>query len=142
MAAGEPRRFALFTPGRAVSEAQRREAAIGDEILAALNQRRVLVAYQPVVAAADGRVAFYEALLRVRQEDGEIVGPAAYLPIAEKAGLVDQLDQRVLELALDRLVAEPGLRVSVNVSVATLRSPGWLDRLKARSARNLARLRG
>ena len=48
-----------------------------------------------------------------------------------KAGLVDQLDQRVLELALDRLVAEPGLRVSVNFSVATLRSPGWLDRLKA-----------
>jgi diguanylate cyclase (GGDEF)-like protein len=131
MAAGEPRRFALYTPGQAVSEAQRREAAVADEILAALNQRRVLVAYQPVVAAADGRVAFYEALLRVRQEDGEIVGPAAYLPVAEKMGLVDQLDQRVLELALDRLVAEPGLRVSVNFSVATLRSPGWLDRLKS-----------
>jgi diguanylate cyclase (GGDEF)-like protein len=131
MAAGEPRRFALYTPGQAISEAQRREAAVADEILAALNGRRVLVAYQPVVAAADGRVAFYEALLRVRQEDGEIVGPAAYLPVAEKVGLVDQLDQRVLELALDRLVAEPGLRVSVNVSVATLRSPGWLDRLKA-----------
>ena len=131
MAAGEPRRFALYTPGQAISEAQRREAAVADEILAALNQRRVLVAYQPVVAAADGRVAFYEALLRVRQEDGEIVGPAEYLPVAEKAGLVDQLDQRVLELVLDRLVAEPGLRASVNFSVATLRSPGWLDRLKA-----------
>ena len=121
MAAGEPRRFALYTPGQAISDANRREAAVADEILAALNQRRILVAYQPVVAAADGRVAFYEALLRVRQEDGEIVGPATYLPIAEKVGLVDQLDQRVLELALDRLVAEPALRVSVNVSVATLR---------------------
>ena len=131
MAAGEPRRFAVYTPGQAISEAQRREAAVADEILAALNGRRVLVAYQPVVAAADGRVAFYEALLRVRQESGEIVGPAAYLPVAEKAGLIDQLDHRVLELALDRLVAEPNLRVSVNFSVATLRSPGWLDRLKA-----------
>ncbi len=130
MAADEPRRFAVFTPGQAISDARRREAAVADEILAALNQRRVLVAYQPVVGAADGRVAFYEALLRVRQEDGEIVGPAAYLPVAEKVGLVDQLDQRVLELALDRLVAEPALRVSVNFSVATLRSPGWLDRLK------------
>jgi diguanylate cyclase (GGDEF)-like protein len=131
MAAGEPRRFAVFTPGRAISDALRREAAVADEILAALNQRRVLVAYQPVVAAVDGRVAFYEALLRVRQEDGEIVGPAVYLPVAEKVGLVDQLDQRVLELALDRLVAEPALHVSVNFSVATLRSPGWLERLKA-----------
>ena len=131
MAAGEPRRFAVYTPGQAISDAHRLEAAVADEILAALNQRRVLVAYQPVVGAADGRVAFYEALLRVRQEDGEIVGPAAYLPVAEKAGLIDQLDQRVLELALDRLAAEPTLRVSVNFSVATLRSPGWLDRLKA-----------
>jgi len=131
LAAGDPRRFAVYTPGQAISEAQRRETAVADEILAALNQRRVLVAYQPVVAAADGCVAFYEGLLRVRQEDGEIAGPAAYLAVAEKVGLVDQLDQRVLELALDRLVADPGLRVSVNFSVATLRSPGWLDRLKA-----------
>jgi len=131
MAAGEPRRFALYTPGQAISDARRRETAVADEILAALNQRRVLVAYQPVVAAADGRVAFYEALLRVRREDGEIVGPAEYLPVAEKAGLIDQIDQRMLELALDRLVAEPDLRVSVNFSVATLRSPGWLDRLKS-----------
>jgi len=128
---GEPRRFVLYTPGRAISEARRREAAIADELLDALNQRRVVVAYQPVVAAGDGRVAFYEALLRVRREDGEIVGPAAYLPVAEKLGLIDQVDLRVLELALDRLVAEPALRVSVNLSVATLRAPGWLDRLKA-----------
>jgi diguanylate cyclase (GGDEF)-like protein len=131
LAAGEPRRFAVYAPGQAISEAQRRETAIADEILAALNQRRILAAYQPVVGAADGRVAFYEALLRVRQEDGEIVGPATFLLVAEKVGLIDQLDQRVLELALDRLAADPGLRVSVNVSVATLRSPGWLDRLEA-----------
>ena len=130
-AAGEPHRFAVYEPGQAASEAQRREAAIADEIAAALNQRRVCVAYQPVVAAADGRIVFHEALLRVRQAGGEIVGPAAFLPVAEKLGLVGQLDQRMLELALVRLAAEPALRVSVNVSVASLRSPGWLDRLKA-----------
>ncbi len=130
LAAGEPRRFAIYTAGQAISEGRRRETAIADEILAALNQRRVVVAYQPVVAASDGRVAFYEALLRVRHEDGEIVGPSCLLPIAEKVGLVAQLDQRVLELALDRLAAEPGLRVSVNLSVATIRTPGWIDRFK------------
>jgi diguanylate cyclase (GGDEF)-like protein len=130
-AAGEPRRFAVYAPGQAIGEAQRREAAIADEIVAALNQRRVLVAYQPVVGAADGRVAFYEALLRVRQDDGEIIGPSSLLPVAEKVGLVAQLDLRALELALDRLLAEPGLRVSVNLSVATIRSPGWINRFKA-----------
>jgi diguanylate cyclase (GGDEF)-like protein len=130
-AAGEPRRFAIYAPGHALNEARRREGAIADEIIAALNQRRVVVAYQPVVGAADGRVVFHEALLRVRQEDGEIIGPDVLLPVAEKLGLVAQLDQRMFELALDRLVAEPALNVSVNVSVLTLRSPGWVDRLAA-----------
>ena len=130
-AAGEPRRFAIYAPGQALSEARRRETAIADEIVAALNQRRVVVAYQPVVGAVDGHVAFHEALLRVRQDDGEIVGPELLLPVAEKLGLIAQLDQRVFELALDRLVAEPALNVSVNVSVLTLRSPGWVDRIGA-----------
>ncbi len=130
-AAGEASRYALYAPGQALSEAQRRETAIGDEIVAALNQRRIVLAYQPVVAAKTGETAFVEALLRVRQEDGGLVGPEILLPVAEKLGLVTQLDQRVLELALDRLAAEPDLRVAVNISVVTLRAPDWVDRLKA-----------
>ena len=127
----EESRYALYTPGHAVSEAQRREAAVANEIVAALNQRRIVVAYQPIVASRSGSVAFYEALLRVRQEDGVVVGPEILLPVAERVGLITQLDQRVFELALDRLSAEPDLKVSVNISVATLRSPDWLDRMKS-----------
>ncbi len=130
-AAGEVGRYALYAPGQALSEAQRRETAIADEIVSALNQRRIVLAYQPVVATKATGVAFLEALLRVRQDDGGLVGPEILLPVAEKVGLVTQLDQRVLELALDRLAAEPDLRVAVNISVATLRAPDWLDRLKA-----------
>jgi diguanylate cyclase (GGDEF)-like protein len=129
--AGETDRYALYAPGQAESEAQRRERAIADEIIAALNQRRIVLAYQPVVAAREGGVAFVEALLRVRQDDGGLVGPEALLPVAEKLGLVAQIDQRVLELALDRLAAEPDLRVAINISVVTLRAPDWVDRLKA-----------
>ena len=116
---------------QAQSEAQRREAAIADEIVSALNQRRIVLAYQPVIPTKTERTAFVEALLRVRQDDGGLVGPEVLLPVAEKLGLVAQLDQRVLELALDRLAAEPALRVAVNISVATLRAPDWIDRLKA-----------
>ncbi|MGD0639196.1 MAG: bifunctional diguanylate cyclase/phosphodiesterase [Roseiarcus sp.] len=130
-AAGEATRCALYAPGEAQSEAQRRETAIADEIVSALNQRRIVLAYQPVVATKGGRTAFLEALLRVRQDGGGLVGPETLLPVAEKLGLVAQLDHRVLELALDRLAAEPGLRIAVNISVATLRAPDWIDRLKA-----------
>ncbi len=90
-----------------------------------------MLAYQPVVATKASGAGFVEALLRVRQDDGGLVGPEVLLPVAEKVGLVAQLDQRVLELALDRLAAEPDLRVAVNISVVTLRAPDWVDRLKA-----------
>ena len=62
------------------------------------------------------------------------IGPATILPVAEKVGLIAQIDHRVLELALQRMVAEPDLRVSVNISAATLHAP--LDRpLRANAGR-------
>ncbi len=94
------------------------------------------LAFQPIVHAATGEVAFHEALLRVRQPDGVPVSPATLLPVAEKAGLVPLLDQRVLELALDRLAAEPGLRVSVNCSINTVLDPEWPERLAEAAAAN------
>jgi len=89
----------------------------------------VELAFQPIVAAASGEIAFHEALLRVRLPDGTAASPATLLPVAEKAGLVKLLDQRVMELALERLVADPGLRVSVNCSMHTVLDPDWPDRL-------------
>ncbi|PWB94006.1 putative bifunctional diguanylate cyclase/phosphodiesterase [Methylosinus sporium] len=100
---------------------------ISDSVVSALNERRVELAFQPIVDAQTGDTAFYEALLRVRLADGAIVVPGDILPIAEKSGLVRLLDQRVLELALARLRADPSLRISVNASVATLHDPEWPD---------------
>ncbi len=92
-------------------------------------RNRVELALQPVVRAQDGAVAFYEALLRVRLGDGSLVTPGSLLPVAEKAGLVGLLDQRVLELALEKMSADPALRLSVNASLSTVLDPGWPDRL-------------
>lgn len=98
---------------------------VADSVVSALNERRVELAFQPIVSAKTGAIAFYEALLRVRLADGSIVCPGDILPVAEKSGLVRLLDQRVLELALARLAEEPDLRVSVNASIATLNDPEW-----------------
>ena len=124
--AGE--RYVLYSTSIALDEARARASAQADEIVSALNQRRVVLAYQPIVPASVNGVAFCEALLRVRSADGGVISPSDLLPAAEKLGLIVQLDQRVLELALERMAQEPALRVSVNVSAATLRDPEWIDR--------------
>ncbi|WP_330083979.1 bifunctional diguanylate cyclase/phosphodiesterase [Methylocystis iwaonis] len=130
------KRFVAYTASLAREDARLRSLQVADSIVSALNERRVDLAFQPIVHAATGEVAFHEALLRIRLPDGTVASPAALLPVAEKAGLVRLLDQRVMELALERLAADPQLRVSVNCSVLTVLDPEWPERLKAAIAMN------
>src|SRR5690606_33051749 len=75
--------------------------------------------------------AFHEALLRVRLPDGAEAGAAQLVPAAERTGLVEAVDHRMLELIAGRMVQEPGLRVALNISPRTLASRSWLSGLAA-----------
>jgi diguanylate cyclase (GGDEF)-like protein len=123
--------YSIYGPSQAFGLSQQRELAIADEIVAALNERRVVLAFQPIVATDSHRLGFEEALLRIRRDDGSVLGPQVLIPVAEKSSLIELLDQRVLELAIEGLAGDPARRLSVNQSVASLRSRDWLDRLKA-----------
>jgi diguanylate cyclase (GGDEF)-like protein len=122
-------RFVAYTSSLAREDSRLRALKVADNIVSALNDRRVELAFQPIVHAANGAPAFYEALLRVRLADGSVVAPGSILPIAEKAGLVRLLDQRVMELAIKRLEEDPNLQLSVNCAMATILDPEWPDRL-------------
>jgi diguanylate cyclase (GGDEF)-like protein len=108
-------------------EALRRESARAtDEIVAALNERRITLAFEPVVETHSRDIAFYEGLMRAQRADGRIFSNADIVPVAERLGLIRLLDHRVFELAIERLVASPDLRCSVNVSPASIVDPDWL----------------
>ena len=123
--------YIAYAPDYAAEEARRRSVSIADEIVAALNEGRVALAYQPIVRSATGEPAFYEALLRMRRDDGTLAATSDILPIAEKTGLITLLDQRVLELAVQRLLENPALTLSVNVSAATVQDSDWPHRVGA-----------
>ena len=62
-------------------EAQRRDSARAtDEIVTALNERRILLAYEPVVAAQSRELAFYECLMRLNRPDGRIAHAHEIIP--------------------------------------------------------------
>lgn len=130
-----------------VARPQRRrqdKAERGDldvQAVTALNERRVRLALQPVVTAHSRVTAFHEALLRVGQpEAGLYFASAELVPLLERRGLVRLFDHRVLELALAMLAEDPALRLSINVSPASLGDPEWLNAFLAlaRASRNLA----
>lgn len=96
--------------------------------LAALNERRIELALQPIVRAKSREVAFHEALLRVSLgREGAFFATADLIPMLERRGLVRLFDHRVLELAVGLLSSEPSLALSVNVSPRSLSDPEWLD---------------
>jgi diguanylate cyclase (GGDEF)-like protein len=118
-------------------EAMRRDnARATDEIVAALNDRRILIAYEPVVEIASRRVAFHECLMRIRRPDGSLLTADAVIPIAERLGLVRLIDHRMLELAIADLVAVPQLRISLNVSAASTTDPDWWASLEGQLRAN------
>lgn len=91
------------------------------DIIDALNQRRIQLAYQPIIDTKTSRLHHYECLLRLRREDGEVISAGRFIMAAERLGLVHLLDRRALELASDTLIQEPGIHLALNVSAGTVK---------------------
>jgi len=107
-----------------------------DKIIAALNERRILLAFEPIVETMSRKTAFYECLMRIRRADGTIVPASAVIPVAEQLGLVRLIDHRVIELATLELASAPNLRASLNVSPDSIIDPDWWSALGAQLRAN------
>ncbi len=100
--------------------ARPRQSVSSEDVLDALNQRRIRLAYQPIIDAKTRKIHHYECLLRLCREDGEIVSAGQFIMAAEKLSLVDLLDRRALELAAETLMSDPDVHLALNLSAATV----------------------
>jgi EAL domain-containing protein (putative c-di-GMP-specific phosphodiesterase class I) len=101
-------------------------------VKAALRQNRLLFAYQPVVCAATGEVDYFECLLRMRDEVGNILAGAEFITAVEHLGLIGLIDRFVLEKAVQELGTHPEVRLGFNVSGLTAGDRPWLRLLISR----------
>ena len=91
----------------------------------ALANDRLRVHAQPIVGLASGGTVSEELLVRIVSEDGEIVPPDEFVPVAEQYGLMPIVDRIVVDRAA--ALAAAGRSVHLNVSATTLESPGFVD---------------
>ncbi len=91
----------------------------------ALARDELLLHYQPLVSLDGRRIADVEALLRWRSDDGRLVSPADFIPLAEETGLIVAIGEWVLQTACRqaRRWQQSGseLRVAVNLSARQFR---------------------
>jgi diguanylate cyclase (GGDEF)-like protein len=117
--------FGTWRPN-AERDAQRRvNIRVTDEIVTALNDRRIVLAYEPVVKAASRDGAFYECLVRMEKGGGQVLAAPDIVPVAERLGLIRLVDHRVLELVVAELAACPKIELSLNISPETTMDPDW-----------------
>ena len=90
------------------------------ELRRALEERELVLHYQPKATLADGQVRGVEALVRWQHPERGLVPPDVFIPVAEQTGLIRPLTLFVVEQALRqcREWREQGLELTVAVNVA------------------------
>jgi len=122
------KKLVSFTSDMAmVHKPLRRNETTADDILMALNDRRISLAFQPIVDAQTRDLHHYECLLRLRTDEGEVVSAGKFIMAAERLGLVHMLDRRALELAGEALRQYPDIHIALNVSAGTVKDLATAD---------------
>ena len=93
------------------------EMAWVERINRAIDDDRLELFYQPIEATVPGgrKERHIELLLRLREEDGRLVPPGAFLPPAERYHIITRIDRWVVERILRSFEEEPALAAQVDV---------------------------
>lgn len=114
----------------ALERDRHREATLEGALRRAIATGAVTLDFQPLVRAADGRMTGVEALARWNGPDGP-VSPNIFIPLAEKAGLIEALGRHLLRLAIDEARRWPAIGLSVNLSPLQLCLPDFAGMVAA-----------
>ncbi len=117
-------RFAMYAAGQHHQPRMKARLAWIDRIRGALDEQRFVLQAQPIVELRTGLVRQYELLLRMVGEGGESIPPGAFIYIAERYDLIQELDRwvvaRAIQLVEERHAGGQDLIVEVNISGKSL----------------------
>jgi diguanylate cyclase (GGDEF)-like protein/PAS domain S-box-containing protein len=127
-------RVQTYRQGRAPE--RHREMQWVSRINRACEEDRLVLLCQPIVPIRRGveKLRHFELLLRMRDEQGQLVQPAAFIPAAERFNLMPAVDRWVVRQACSRLAyrranaaAREPYVLAINVSATTLNDENFLD---------------
>ncbi len=126
----------IYTHNAAVEEqlAPEHEAESHLMVKKTLQDERFYLVYQPIVSLSEDKRQRYEVLLRILDEEGEVVLPSQFLDVAKSIGLGGEIDKWVIDNAFARLAdmqrQDADATFYIKVSEKTIADQGmipWLD---------------
>jgi len=98
--------------------------AWNERIRSALQNDLMYLDFQGVYLAADGQLSHIEALLRMKDESGGVIMPAAFIPAAEKSSIIQEIDRWVIHKVITLLAGSSNISpVTVNISGRSFAEP-------------------
>lgn len=100
-----------------------RDADVLTMVRRALNDGRARLAFQPVVT--QGRVAFFECLIRILDETARVIPAGQFMPVVEDTALGREIDCAALRLGFEQLQRVNYARLSINTSARSIADGKW-----------------
>jgi EAL domain-containing protein (putative c-di-GMP-specific phosphodiesterase class I) len=101
-----------------------------DELKQAFIDKRLSLAFQPIINAQNGSVAHYECLLRIVDNNNQIISAGPYIGVAEDLGFVSFIDEIVLDMAIEELKNSENVVLTFNLSAHGIYNRTWLHKAK------------
>ena len=116
--------FKVYTPGH--NERANDLLLLELHLKHVMDEQDLMLYYQPIIDIKNGQVVGVEALIRLLGEDGQLLSPEEFIPIAEAAGLIERLGKWVVNEACRQhaiwiKAGLPPISISINVSALEFR---------------------
>ena len=126
--------FNIFHPDDRKQDQSSHHGSWNQRIWDAINEDRLVLFHQAIVDVRTGQTAHYELLLRMLDEQGNIILPGAFIKIAERSAMINEIDRWVVSNAI-RLYARSELcqnqcKITINLSAKALSDesfPGYIE---------------
>jgi len=131
-AKGMKRDYSFFN--EALSQNIQKKIEMEKEIEQSLKQNDFILYYQPIVKTKGEQLKGYEALVRWDHTTRGILSPYYFLPFAVKTGLIGRIDEKIREMAVQKLeewsLTQSSYTLSVNVSAKEFLEEGFLETME------------
>jgi EAL domain-containing protein (putative c-di-GMP-specific phosphodiesterase class I) len=82
----------------------------------AVKEKTAGFAYQPIINSSSGKTEYNECLLRIQDKNGNWISAGDAIEVAEKYGIINIIDDAVLDMAVEELIVSKDVSISVNIS--------------------------